>query len=259
VPTWDAEVYARFADERGRPFHDLLARVDASAPSQVVDLGSGPGALTASLATRWPAARVTGIDTSETMTAAAQAHAGPRVTFVLGDLARWRPVEPVDVVVSNAALQWVPDHRALLPGLVDALVPGGWLAFQVPGNHDAPGHRALREVAAEPPFAEHTGVVDRPRVGEPTDYLADLAGLGCVVDAWETTYLHVLQGPDPVLRWLRGTGARPYLDALPETLRPAFTEALGARLAAAYPSRPWGTVLPFRRIFVVARTPVDGS
>lgn len=253
MPSWDAQVYATFADERSRPFVDLLDRVGADAPRTVVDLGCGPGTLTAGLADRWPTAHVTGVDSSPEMIEAAREHAGPRVSFVLGDLDSWRAEQPVDVVLSNAALQWVPGHRALLPGLVGALAPGGWLAFQVPGNFDAPSHRSLRAVAAEQPYAAHTDALERPGVAEPADYLGDLAALGCRVETWETTYLHVLAGPDPVVRWLQGTGARPYLDALPETLRPSFLEALGRRLARAYPAQPWGTVLPFRRIFVVAQ------
>jgi trans-aconitate 2-methyltransferase len=256
MPSWDAEVYSTFADERSRPFVDLLARVGATAPGRVVDLGCGPGPLTASLARRWPGAAVVGVDSSPAMIDAAQAHRGPRVDFVLADLAdlsAWRPPQPLDVIVSNAALQWVPGHRGLLPGLVGSLAEHGWLAFQVPGNHDAPSHRTLRAVAAEEPFAGHTAGVTRTAVAEPADYLADLAALGCRVDAWETTYLHVLAGPDPVLHWLEGTGARPYLDALPDALRPAFTEALRDRLAEAYPPQAVGTVLPFRRLFVVAQ------
>lgn len=256
MPSWDARAYAAFAGERSRPFVDLLARVDAQDPRRVVDLGCGPGPLTAGLAARWPSAEVLGVDSSPAMLDEAAAHAGPRVRFVLADLAdvgAWAPEQPLDVVVSNAALQWVPGHRALLGELVDLLAVDGWLAFQVPGNAEAPSHRALRHVAAQQPFAEHTHGIRRLAVADPADYLADLAGLGCAVDAWETTYLHVLPGPDPVLRWLEGTGARPYLEALPAELRPAFTEAVRERLAEAYPGRPWGTVLPFRRIFVVAR------
>ena len=256
MPSWDAQAYAAFSDERRRPFDDLLGRVGAEDPRDVVDLGCGSGGPTARLATRWPRARVTGVDSSPAMIAAAQPYAGRRVGFVLGDLTAWRPEHPVDVVISNAALQWVPEHRRLLSRLVDALVEGGWLAFQVPGNFEAPTHRALRAVAAEPPYAEHIAGLVRATAAEPADYLGDLVGLGCRVDAWETTYLHVLQGPDPVLRWLQGTGARPHLDALPERLRAPFTETLRDRLAQAYPTQPWGTVLPFRRPFVVAqRTP----
>lgn len=258
MPSWDADVYAAFSDERARPFVDLLARVGAAAPQTVVDLGCGPGPLTAGLARRWPNARVTGVDSSSAMIAAAQPYASPRVCFVFGDLARWQPEGDVDVLVSNAALQWVPEHRRLLPDLVAALAPGGWLAFQVPGNGEAPSHRALRSAAADPAYAEHTSGLVPPGAAEPADYLGDLAGLGCEVDAWETTYLHVLAGDDPVLHWLEGTGARPYLDALPEGLRPSFTEALRKRLAEAYPAEPWGTVLPFRRVFVVAHR-TDGA
>ena len=256
MPSWDAQAYAAFADERSRPFTDLVGRVGAQAPRRVVDLGCGPGPLTASLADRWPTADVTGVDSSPTMIQAAAAHVGPRVRFVLADLTdvgAWAPPEPLDVVVSNAALQWVPSHRPLLAALVDLLAEDGWLAFQVPGNADAPSHRALREVAEREPFAEHTTGVSRLAVADPGDYLADLVGLGCSVDAWETTYLHVLRGTDPVLRWLQGTGARPYLESLPEKLRPSFTEALRERLAGAYPARGRDTLLPFRRVFVVAR------
>jgi trans-aconitate 2-methyltransferase len=253
VPTWDPQRYLEFADERSRPFADLLARVGADAPRRVVDLGCGPGQLTATLGRRWPQAEITGTDSSPEMIARAEQHAGPRLRFAVGDLTQWDPAEPVDVVVSNAALQWVPGHRDLLPRLVDALVPGGWLAFQVPGNFDEPSHRLLHELAGRDPYREHTGGLARPASADPVDYLADLAALGCTVDAWETTYLHVLTGPDPVFRWVSGTGARPVLQALPDALRPAFEEEYRARLRAAYPDRGFGTVLPFRRIFVVAR------
>ena len=253
MATWDPEIYRRFADERGRPFVDLTARIAASDPGAVVDLGCGPGELTASLAQRWPSARVVGLDSSPAMIEAAARYATPRVRFEQGDLRRWRPDTPVDVVVCNATLQWVPDHRALWPALLAGVRPGGWLAFQVPGNLAEPSHRILRELAAEEPYAEATADVERPSAADAATYLADLAGLGCVVDAWETTYLHVLTGPDPVFRWIAGTGARPVLQALGDLRRAAFEAEYKRRLRAAYPEQPFGTVLPFRRVFVVAR------
>lgn len=255
--TWDPSTYLQFADERGRPFADLLARIGADDPAEVLDLGCGPGQLTASLAARWPGARVSGLDSSPAMVARAQQHAGPRLAFALADLRSWQPAEPVDVLVSNATLQWVPGHRALLPRLVAAVRPGGWFAFQVPGNFAAPSHRLLHELAAEPAYAAATRDVPRPAAAEPADYLADLAALGCAVDAWETTYLHVLTGPDPVFRWVAGTGARPVLQALGEDQRERFEATYRERLAAAYPPGPAGTLLPFRRIFVVARRPPE--
>lgn len=256
--TWDPVTYARFGDERARPFRDLLARVGATDPREVVDLGCGTGALTASLGARWPDAHVLGVDSSEAMVAGA----APGVDVRLGDLTTWTAERPVDVLVTNAALQWVPDHLALLPRWVSGLAPGGWLALQVPGNTQGPSHALLRETAAEPGFAELlAGASIGPRdVPSPDGYAEVLAGAGCEVDAWETTYLHVLDrqglhGQDAVLAWVAGTALRPVLDALRLHTGAAeeFTARYGARLREAYPRRSWGTPLPFRRVFAVAR------
>ena len=253
MASWDPVTYLRFSDERSRPFFDLVARIGASAPTMVVDVGSGPGQLTALLADRWPDATVVGLDSSPTMITKAREHASHRVQFILADLRSWRPVEPVDVLLSNATLQWVPDHRSLLPRFLEFLAEDGWLAFQVPGNFDEPSHRLLRELAFEPRFAAATGSVEWPAAAEPIDYVSDLVALGCRVEVWETTYLHILPGSDPVFEWISGTGARPVLDALDSDERAAFVSEYKARLREAYPARSYGTVLPFRRIFVVAQ------
>lgn len=269
--TWDPDRYLAFTSERGRPFVDLLARISAEDPRSVVDLGCGAGHLTLLLAQRWPGASVLGVDSSEDMLRAAPTDAG--VEFTVGDIREWQvvPQEPrneasrratsssttgqVDVLVSNAALQWVPGHLDLLPGLVESIAPGGWLAFQVPGNFDQPSHTIRRDLAAEPAYVEHTAGVATPDAHDAATYLQVLRGLGCHVDAWETTYLHVLEGPDPVLTWASGTGARPTLQALPADLRAGFEEELKRRLREAYPERDGVVVLPFRRIFVVAQVP----
>ena len=250
--TWDPDRYLAYADERGRPFVDLLARVPAENPKVVVDLGCGPGNLTALLADRWPDAAVVGLDSSPEMIERARA-GDPRIAFEVADLRDWAPPAAVDVLVSNAALQWVPGHLDLLPRLVGQVARGGWFAFQVPGNLGEPSHTIRDALAAEPPYAEHTAGVAVPASHDPVVYLDLLAGLGCAVDAWETTYLHVLTGPDPVFAWVSGTGARPTLQALPEDLRPGFVTEFKRRLAEAYPARDGTVVLPFRRIFVVAQ------
>ena len=250
---WDPERYLVFADERGRPFVELLGRIAATAPDTVVDLGCGPGNVTLLLKERWPAAEVHGVDSSAEMVAKAPRDAGVR--FEVADLRSWRPERPVDVLVSNATLQWVPGHLDLLPQLVRQVAPGGWFAFQVPGNFDEPSHTIRRDLAAEEPYAPHTAGADAPDAFGAETYLAALAGLGCTVDAWETTYLHVLRGEDPVFTWVSGTGARPTLQALPGDLRERFGDEFRRRLREAYPSRPFGTVLPFRRVFVVAQVP----
>lgn len=257
---WDPVQYGVFADHRGRPFHELAARIAPAGRRQVVghvvDLGCGSGELTATLARRWPDARVEGVDGSAAMIERASAHAdGEQVRFTLGDIATWRAPHPIDVIVSAAALQWVPGHQAMLPGWVDALTSGGQLAFTVPGNFDAPSHAILRELCTSPRWrADLAGTVRHDVVSEPAEYLRILTEAGCAVDAWETTYLQVLHGDAPVLEWVRGTALRPVLAALDgEDAKAAFLDEYGARLARAYPARNGATVLPFRRIFVVAR------
>jgi len=252
---WDPDRYLAYADERGRPFVELLARLRAEDPGAVVDLGCGPGNLTRLLADRWPGARVTGVDSSRAMIEKART-AVPGVALETADLRDWvDTVAPgsIDVLVSNATLQWVPGHLDLLPALARTVRPGGWLAFQVPGNFDEPSHRLREELSAEEPYAAHTRDLDAPGSHDPAVYLETLAGLGHEVDAWETTYLHVLTGEDPVFAWISGTSLLPTRAALPDELWPAYEAELKRRLAAAYPVRHGRVVLPFRRIFCVAR------
>ncbi|MDT0203750.1 methyltransferase domain-containing protein [Nocardioides sp. AE5] len=248
---WDPRRYLTYADERGRPFFDLLARVNAVDPTTVVDLGCGPGNLTATLAERWPGARIHGVDSSPEMIAAAPD--AERVTFAVADLRAWLDdAEPVDVLLSNATLQWVDGHLDLLPRLATRVRPGGWLAFQVPGNFVEPSHAICTELAAEPQYAAHLAGIAVPAAHDPADYYRVLAGQGMRVDAWETTYLHVLHGPDAVFDWVSGTGARPTIQALPDELREEFVAEFKARLRAAYPDDGGGVLLPFRRVFAVA-------
>ncbi len=252
---WDPAGYLRFGDERARPFTDLLARVAAREPRTVVDLGCGEGALTASLAQRWPGARVTGVDSSPEMLAAAAAHAVPgRVTFTHGDAQGWQPDEPVDVLVTNAVLHWVPGHADLLRRWAGQLAPGGWLALQVPGNWRAPTHALLARLCRSPRWAGLVGdaAPAEDAVLDPAGYLEVLSGAGLTTDAWETTYLHVLRGGDPVLGWVRSTVLRPVLPRLGADDAAELTAEYAAALRAAYPRRPDGTtLLPFRRVFAV--------
>ncbi|WP_270886131.1 methyltransferase domain-containing protein [Pedococcus sp. 5OH_020] len=262
---WDPQQYAKFADHRGRPFTDLLARVGAEHPSVVVDLGCGNGPLTLSLAQRWPGATVVGVDQSPQMLEAARGlDVDSRVEWVQADVRAWDPrslAAPPDVLVTNATLQWVPGHVELLVQWAQSLAPGGWLAMQVPGNLEAPSHALMREVAASHPAAERLEpALRRLAVEAPARYVELLAGAGLAVDGWETTYQHVLdplgQQENPVLEWVRGTGLRPVLDTLTdEAERTAFLAEYDARLRTAYPRTSVGVIFPFRRVFCVAHRP----
>jgi trans-aconitate 2-methyltransferase len=256
---WDPGRYLRFAGERARPFAELVARIGAESPSTVVDLGCGEGSLTASLGRRWPTAQVTGIDSSPEMLAAAAAVAAPgRVRFALGDVREWSPPGPVDVVVSNAVLHWVSGHDRLLTRWAGWLRPGGWLAVQVPGNFRAPTHALLADLCRSPRWEDRlAGAAPRAdAVLEPAGYLDVLTAAGLAADVWETTYLHVLTGADPVLAWVRSTVLRPVLALLPEDDAARFTAEYAEALRQAYPVRPDGsTLLPFRRVFAVGARP----
>ncbi|MEU6820573.1 trans-aconitate 2-methyltransferase [Streptomyces atriruber] len=265
---WDPRQYLRHEGHRARPFVDLLARVPElpaeGRPPRVADLGCGPGNVTRLLAERWPAAHITGFDNSPEMLTRADRLAGltdggGRLDFAAADAADWAPApETYDLILSNATLQWVPGHPDSFPAWIEALVPGGTFAFQVPGNFDAPSHVLMRDLAASPRWRDRLGDVLRhaDAVLSPGAYLERLADLGCEVDAWETTYQHLLTGDDPVLDWVKGTGLRPVLTALADD--PEATEAFLAEyrelLRKAYPATPGhGTVFPFRRVFAVAR------
>lgn len=169
----------------------------------------------------------------------------------------------VDVLISNALLQWVPGHLALLSRWAGELPGGGWLALQVPANFDSPSHRLMRELASAPRWRDTLDGVLRhaDAVAEPGEYLATLMDAGLRVDAWQTSYLHVLSGENPVLEWVRGTGLRPVLQAFDEATNDAnddraeFEAEYASQLRQAYPARGDVTVFPFLRTFVVASKP----
>jgi trans-aconitate 2-methyltransferase len=246
---WDPDQYLSFADQRSRPFHDLVEQVRPDVVRRVVDLGCGPGGLTAGLASRWPGARVVGVDSSAEMIERAQRY--PQAEFVHADLREWSPDGPVDVLLSNAALQWVPGHLDLLPRLASFVAPAGWLAFQVPGNFGEPSHVELRDLAASAPWSDRLEVT-WPAVHEPAEYQDALLDLGLAVEVWETTYHHLLPSSDAVLEWVRGSALRPILDQLDDDEQAEFTEAYRVRLRAAYPPGAQGSLLRYRRIFAVA-------
>jgi trans-aconitate 2-methyltransferase len=254
--SWNPQQYLKFSAPRLRPAVDLIGRIEASAPATIYDLGCGAGNVTALLAARWPQARLVGIDSSEAMLRQA-ARALPQVTWLAQDLGRWRADAPADLIFSNAALHWVAPHAQVLPALLDSLHPGGILAVQMPRNFAAPSHTAIAATVREGPWrARLEPLLQEPPVADPTVYYDMLAPLARHLDIWETEYLQVLSGADPVLEWTRGSWLPQFLEPLPEAQRPAFEADYAQRLLRAYPRRSDGsTLFPFRRLFLVLHKP----
>jgi len=255
MPTWDPKQYLKFSDHRLRPALDLMAQIPLASPRIVYDLGCGPGTITRLLTERWHGAVVTGVDSSPDMLAKAKSEA-PKVVFQQADITLWSPPAPADLIFSNSTFHWLDDHGALLPRLAAHLAPGGVLAVQMPCNRESPSHLLMDEAAADGPWRTRLAQM-RPiyRSVETIDgYYRILAPVMRQVDIWESEYLHVLEGDNPVVEWTKGTALRPYLDALDESQRAGFLAAYSARVAAAYPRQPDGhTLLPFRRVFFIAQ------
>ncbi len=248
----DPEQYARFRDQRSRPFFNLLDRIPAELPFEsIVDLGCGSGELTRALAERWPKAHVLGLDYSPQMLARSGEYAiEGRLSFVEAKVEDYDT--PTDLIFANATLQWVDDHDTLFPRLAGLVNPGGAFAVQMPFSQVLRSHELLEETARTGPWATKLASWRRFQVRPLSWYVELLMGRGFSVDAWETTYYFVLQGEDPVLEWVKGTSLQPILNLLDDAERAEFASRYAAALREAYPPTPQGTIYPFRRLFFVA-------
>ena len=252
--TWSAAQYVKFEGERTRPARDLVQRIPLAHAESAADIGCGPGNSTEVLRERYPSAHIVGVDSSPDMINAAGKRL-PDIAFEVADIRDWRPKEPLDVILANAVLQWIPDHRTLFPALIDKLGPGGALAVQMPDNLEEPSHRLMREIASDGPWAaklEDAAKARAERHGAEW-YFRLLRSHAPHVDVWRTTYFHPLAGAHAVVEWFKGTGLRPFLDPLEMSEHEAFLARYEEAIAKAYPAEADGTVLlPFPRLFVVA-------
>src|SRR5262245_19893930 len=248
MPSWNADQYLKFADERTRPCRDLLAAIDLPAVHRLIDLGCGPGNSTSVLAGRWPTAEITGLDNATSMIEVAR-NAQAQHRWIVGDISEWsmNELEQFDLVFSNAALQWVPDHRSLYPRLIDRVRPGGVLAVQIPANFEALPHLLMRELAP-------SGLrVKEWHAHDLAFYYDVLSARVSRVDIWQTEYQHVMSNAEAIVEWYKGSGLRPFLEAMAVDQRENFLGQYTERIRAAYWARPDGKVLfPFLRLFVVA-------
>jgi trans-aconitate 2-methyltransferase len=252
---WDVSRYLKFKDERLRCGFDLMARIPDPPAGAIYDLGCGTGEHAVALAERWPNRAVIGVDSSAAMVEAAQGKGG-HVLFQQGDISSWQPAAPPALIFSNSTLQWLPDHRALIPRWLGFLPSGGILAVQMPTNFDSPAHALMRETAMEEPWREKLAGVLRVNPTLPIDAYYNLVAprASAPVDLWETNYVNILTGDNPVVDWLMGTGLRPILARLQGSELDGFLASFSAKLAHAYPKQPDGrTLFPQSRLFFVAR------
>jgi trans-aconitate 2-methyltransferase len=253
MANWDSVQYLRFATERSRPARDLMARVPLETPKVVYDLGCGAGNITRLLAERWPAAEITGVDSSPEMLAKARTSGNGAIRWEEADLRTWKPARPADLFYSNAALQWLDDHASVFPRLAGLLAPGSVLAVQMPRNHCEPSHTLITETIEDGPWAGRLRSLIRPPVAAPEAYYDWLSPVVLRLEIWETIYWQILDGDNPVVEFTKGTALRPFLEALEDDERRAFLDAYAKRVLAAYPPRLDGrTLFPFRRLFIVA-------
>jgi len=253
MTNWNPSQYLRFGNERLQPVIDLIGRIPLESPRVIYDLGCGTRSGTVILKERWPGAQVTGVDSSESMLERTRALEAD-ISWQHSDLNAWEPSAPADLLFSNAVFHWLDDHHALFPRLMTKLAPGGILAVQMPLNWRAPTHRLIAETVRGGPWRERLEPHLREfPVLEGQEYYDLLSGQASSIDMWETTYFHILEGPDPVVEWTKGSILRPLLDLLGKPEAETFLEMYRSQIAQAYPQQADGkTVLPFRRLFFMA-------
>ena len=254
MSVWSASQYLKFEDERTRPARDLLSGVALEAPRQVVDMGCGPGNSTELLVARYPEAAISGLDSSPEMLVEARRRLS-KVPFAEADATTWTPATQPDLIFANAVLQWVPNHKAVMQGLMDKLAPGGSLAVQIPANLAEPAQTLMRDVAANGPWAQKLKDADTARTDrhEADWYYRELKDSAKMLDIWKTIYYHPLSGASAIVEWFKSTGLRPFLDPLEADEKAEFLKRYEDAVAKAHPALPDGTVLlPFPRLFIIA-------
>jgi trans-aconitate 2-methyltransferase len=251
---WEPDLYLKFATERTQPTIDLVSRINLAEPERIIDVGCGPGNSTRVLRNRWPHAEIIGLDKSPEMIRAART-AFPGENWILADATTWKDVKPFDIVFSNAVFQWIPDHSHLINHWMSQVSRNGIMAFQVPAHYDSPVHQVILEVSRDPKWNKKMEAARNALTKEKPGFYYDLLRtIPSRIDIWETIYYHIVEGPNSIVEWFRGTGLRPYLDVLTKVEeRHEFETMIKHGYTQKYPPQKDGKVLfPFKRLFVIA-------
>jgi trans-aconitate 2-methyltransferase len=258
VREWDPQQYLQFEHERTQPSIDLVARIPLEDPETIIDIGCGPGNSTQILRKRWPRADIVGLDNSEKMIERAlKDHPGQK--WMIGDASTLEPDQQYDLVFSNAAIHWVPDHHELVPRLFCLVKKGGILAIQVPANNESPLYKIILNVSRSSKWSAFTAGHEDLITYHASEYYYDLlVSLTQDIALWETTYYHILKSHQDLVAWYKSTAMRPLLESLPtDDDRAEFEQEVLTRCKEQYPPQSDGRILyPFKRIFFIARKTV---
>ena len=253
---WNPKQYNKYAEERARPAKDLIAQISLENPKVIYDLGCGPGSVTNALQEKWPGAKLTGIDNSEQMLEKAKS-TYPTIKWEQASISDWKPDEAADLIFSNAALHWIPDHPAVIKSVFESLNSGGVFAMQVPNNFKLPSHQSLYELASLGEWKDslESAIPHEPILSREAYYQL-LTSYADEINIWQTEYMHVLEGETPVLDWVKGSALTAFLPRLSQERQALFLSAYQDKLAQVYPKQANGkTLLTYRRLFIIARKP----
>ncbi|MDC0994057.1 methyltransferase domain-containing protein [bacterium] len=250
---WNPNLYMKYGNERTQPSIDLVARIASSSPQEIIDLGCGPGNSTSILKNRWPNAMVAGLDSSEGMIKQARKDY-PNQEWIVGDISDWVADKEYDLIFSNAALQWIPEHQIVFPKLVGFLKDSGVLAVQVPFHYDSPLHKSIVEVSEDERWTGRMNQARSALTYKPASFYYDvLSSISSSLAIWMTEYYHVMESPEAVLDWISGTGLRPFIAALETEEANDFKKVLLGKYIDAYARQKDDKVIfPFKRQFIVA-------
>jgi len=249
---WNPGLYLKFRNERTQASIDLVSRINVESPGSIIDIGCGPGNSTQVLHDRWPECIVTGLDNSPSMIAKAK-NDYPSQEWILGDVTDINPSVRYDIVFSNAAIQWIPDHKRLIDSMWNMVNEGGAIAVQMPLYQDMPVCGVIERAASErwPQLAD---VMDIFTFHEPDYYYDVLSYLSDKIEVWVTDYFHIMDSHKSIIEMIKSAGMKPYLDKLEsEKDKLEFESAALRNIREAYPAQENGRVIfPFKRLFFIA-------
>ena len=251
---WNPGLYLKFGDERTQPSVDLVSRIKAINPRNIIDVGCGPGNSTMVLANRWPEAEIYGLDSSRAMIEKARLDY-PEKIWLQGDILDFVPEQKYGIVFSNAVLQWIPDHEKLVSGLFDMVDAGGALAVQISLFSSMTMGKIIEDVSSSGVWQKLmegcSGLFTYNSSSFYYNLLAEKAG---TIEMWETSYIHVMDSHQALLDWIRSTGLKPYLDRLPaDEMKRKFEQEILEDIKKRYRAEANGKVLfPFLRLFFIA-------